>query len=123
MINLKVICKSIISPDNTCVVEISRHELVRHVQLLVKGISSDFHDRSSVRDNRSKIDHNRLRELSSQQHLLAISAAKKVIFQTYSGTVFGKKLGQNTSRKTCQNTSFLLFISIIIDAKFGDPLI
>ena len=34
----------------------------------------------------------------------------------------GEKLGQNTSRKTCQNTSFLLFILIKIDAKFWDWL-
>ena len=44
--------------------------------LLVIGIGLDFHDRSSVGYNRSMIDHNRLRMLSSHQHLLAISAAK-----------------------------------------------
>ena len=54
-------------------------------------IGSDFHDRSPVGYHRSKIDHNRLRILSSQQHLLAISAAKEVIFPTFSGTIFGKK--------------------------------
>ena len=37
------------------------------------------------------IDHNRLRALSSQQHLLAIAASKLVIFWTFSGTVFGEK--------------------------------
>ena len=40
------------------------------------GIGLDFHDRSSVGYNRSMIDHNRWHTLSSQQHLLAISAAK-----------------------------------------------
>ena len=87
------------------------------------GIGSDFHDRSSVGYNRSMIDHNRLRALSSQQHLLALSATKKVIFQTFPDTVFGEILGLNPSRKTCHNTTFLLFISIIIDAKFWDRLI
>ena len=56
------------------------------------GIDLDFHDRSSVGYNRSTIDHNRLRTLSSQQHLLAISAAKEVVFRTFSGTVFGEKM-------------------------------
>ena len=87
------------------------------------GIDSDFHDRSSVGYNRLMIDHNLLRVLSSQQHLLAISAAMKVIFRTFSGVVFGKKLSQNMPKKTCQNASFLHFISIIVDAKFWGRLI
>ena len=41
---------------------------------VVIGIGSDFHDRSLVGYNRSMINHNRLCTLSSQQHLLAISA-------------------------------------------------
>ena len=45
------------------------------------------------------------------------------MFCTFPGTVFGEKLTQNTSRKTCQNISFLLFILSIINAKFWERLI
>ena len=41
---------------------------MQHINLsateVVKGIGSDFHDRSSVGYNRSMINHNRLRMLS-----------------------------------------------------------
>ena len=63
------------------------------------GIGSDFHDQLSVGYNRLMIDQNRLRMFSSQQHLLAISAAFWYNFW--------------------QKTSFVYFDQYLIDAKFS----